>query len=830
MKKAFTLVELIIIMAVMSTLVTFTSGHYSQVTREARLVKVKNDLKVVRDATVQYIAKTEYIPVNNTGLGVSKEGFQIAEKEYIMLNLDLLTREQLLPSGEKVNAGITSIPASAQYSKAGSKNIKKQEPSFLYVIDNNLNVYLATATKDKTTGYFIYTKIYETADANIYDKQVKMNYEGNRPILEQIEEEDNITTEDTTVVKDNIHIIPDISLDIPGGSGSGGDKNINQLYYKDLSIAGFNVFLDAYDIDLAKIDSINMDIKAGKYSKTKTLYAVKATRWLGIVNTSELQYYSGNYTCKVYVTTKNKEKVNIGEFTVLVDRVKPTVVISKSKSDFYSTSPINVSITAYDEELSSGIKKIQYKINEEEWKDYKEPITLNKPDFYEIQAISFDKFDNESKIVSTTINNYTEPEVYLTKTGSSISINLGVDIDDEDILWQNGFETTDKPVTINVYNTPKYGVSGGQSLSTTDSFEGSRAYRLLKNDDGNGNWYAHPNKSSNISRLNLGSLSKTITNNMYLSMVYRYKSYGTSNIRANLDGGWARNIKYHNRTIIEDVPVGANLIKLDSVAGLVAGSHVTCDSDPLKPTNVPRIESVNPSNNTITILGKVVRPLKAGEKLAYRDWRGGGSFTTNNTSDTEGEWRLFTSVMKTNNYNDYDLYEHGSGAFLMQNTASKELYIDNLKMGFASRMIVYKNGVRFNTTSQEYTTSYIDNNVPDKDRPVIEDVTIKKASNNYIIDIKSTDKGTVYNYSMESISRKGKVKESKVRSVTMTSGISKYYYVVNNSASTATVPTTQSTPDSVVSMVLDKDKTWYIHLVAEDASGNKSAVYHKQIN
>lgn len=831
MKKAFTIVEIVITIAITSALALFASGQYGNVTRDSRLVKVKSDLKIVRDATAEYITKTEYIPVNSSGIGIAKGDFKIADKEYIMLNLDLLAREQLMQDGEKVPACIPNIPVSASYTKAGLKNIKKQEPSFIYVIDNSLNVYLATAEKDDTTGYFIYTKIYETAEANIYDKKVKMSYEGNRPILEQTYDMVENIEEGSTTIKDNIQIVPDIALDIfDGGNSDEGVKNINELYYKDLSIAGFNVFLDAYDIDIGKIDSIDMDVKAGPYSSTKTLYAIKASRWLGIINVKDFQYYSGNYECKVYAITKNKEKVDIGSFVILVDRIKPTVAINKSRSDFYSSSPINVDIVASDTELSSGIKKIQYKINDEEWLDYTGTIKLSDPDYYQIQAIAIDNFDNKSKITSTIINNYTNPEIYLTKTGSSIAINLGVDIDDDDVLWRNGFETTDKAPSLNVYNTPAYGVSGGQSISNLDSFEGDRSYKLLKNDDQNGNVYYYPATSSSTSRMNLGSLTKTITNNMYLSIVYRYKSYENSVIRASLDGGWARAIKYRNCTIVEDVPVGSNTIKLDSVAGLTLGSHITCDTDPMKPSNLPRIETIDQETNTITIIGKVNRTIPAGEKLAYRDWRGGGSFATNNTPDTDGEWRLFTSVMKTSTNSDYDLYEYGSGAFLMQNTASKEMYIDNIKMGFASRMILYKNGVRFNTISQEYTTSYVDNDVPDKNSPIIEDVFIKNTSNNYVIDIKANDVGTVYEYSMESISRNGNVKESKVRSVTMTSGINKYYYLINNSPSTSIIPTSESTSDSVISMILDKNQSWYIHVVAEDGSGNKSSIYHKQVN
>lgn len=834
MKKAFTLVELIIVVAVTGAVAAFTTGQYSNVTGDSNLAKAKSDLQTVRDATSQYLTKTEYIPVHNNGLGLQKRDFKIADGEYIMLNLELLSNKQLLEDNVELPALMPRVPASAQYSKYGVKNPKKQEPSFIYVIDNNMNVYLAQAEKDKETGYFIHTKIYETANATSYDKKVKMSYEGNRPILEHISNTDDTNImEESVIVQDNIQISPDISFDIPSGGGNSGvennTNNNNKLYYKNLSVAGCTVFLDMHNVDLGKIKSVNMEITAGSTKKDITLYAVKSTRWFGRINAENLNNYSGNYNCKVYALTKENKKVDIDSFTVLIDRAKPNVTISKSKNDFYSNTPITVNIIANDPAVSSGIKSIEYKINDSAWKEYKSSFTLNEADYYEIQAKATDNFGNESALTISMINDYTKPEVYLTKTQSGVSIKLGVDVADEDVLWKNGFETTDKSVGINHYNTPKYGISGGQSITTEDSFEGARAYKLLKNDDNNGNIYFIPATSSNTSRINYGSLSKTINNNMYLSLVYRYKSYDNSTIRPILDGGWARKIKYYNNTIImEDVPAGSRVIKLNSVANVRLGQHVCSDTDAYAVGGSPRIESIDARNNTITLTSGFNRVLKAQEKLAYRDWRGGGNFSNNITTDTDGEWRLFTSVMKTTNYDDYDLYQY-SGAFLMQNTASNKVYIDNVKMGFASRMILYKNGQRFNTTSQEYTTTYTDNDIPDRAKPVISDVNVSKYENNFNIEISASDVGTQYTYHMESISRSGKVSKSKSRSITSISGIKQFYYVIDNNTNTTTIPTTQKTSDYVINKTLDTNKTWYIHIIAEDESGNKSVVYHKQI-
>lgn len=835
MKKAFTLVELIIVVAVTGAVAAFTTGQYSNVTGDSNLAKAKSDLQTVRDATSQYLTKTEYIPVHNNGLGLQKRDFKIADGEYIMLNLELLSNKQLLEDNVELPALMPRVPASAQYSKYGVKNPKKQEPSFIYVIDNNMNVYLAQAEKDKETGYFIHTKIYETANATSYDKKVKMSYEGNRPILEHISNTDDTNImEESVIVQDNIQISPDISFDIPSGGGNSGvennTNNNNKLYYKNLSVAGCTVFLDMHNVDLGKIKSVNMEITAGSTKKDITLYAVKSTRWFGRINAENLNNYSGNYNCKVYALTKENKKVDIDSFTVLIDRAKPNVTISKSKNDFYSNTPITVNIIANDPAVSSGIKSIEYKINDSAWKEYKSSFTLNEADYYEIQAKATDNFGNESALTISMINDYTKPEVYLTKTKSGVSIKLGVDVADEDVLWKNGFETTDKSVAINNCNTPKYGTSGGQSITTEDSFAGSRAYRLLKNDDRNGNIYFLPETSSNTSRMNLGSLNNTITNNMHLSLVYRYKSYGNSTIRANLDGGWARKIKYYNNAIImEDVPKGSRVVKLNNVTNFRIGQHVCVDTDAYVIGALPRIENIDKVNNTITLTGGFNRNVKAQEPLAYRDWRGGGSFANNTTADTDGEWRLFTSVMKTNNYDDYDLYKYSSGAFLMQNTASNKVYIDEVKMGFASRMILYKNGQRLNTTSQEYTTTYTDNDIPDRAKPVISDVNVSKYENNFNIEISASDVGTQYTYHMESISRSGKVSKSKSRSITSISGIKQFYYVIDNNTNTTTIPTTQKTSDYVINKTLDTNKSWYIHIIAEDESGNKSTVYHKQI-
>lgn len=61
MKKAFTLIELIVTIAVIAALAAFGVGQYSNVTREATLARVKSDLKTVKDAATQYLYKTEHI-------------------------------------------------------------------------------------------------------------------------------------------------------------------------------------------------------------------------------------------------------------------------------------------------------------------------------------------------------------------------------------------------------------------------------------------------------------------------------------------------------------------------------------------------------------------------------------------------------------------------------------------------------------------------------------------------------------------------------------------------------------------------------------------------
>lgn len=832
-KKSFTLVELIITISVVSILSVFSTGQFSNVNKEARLVKVKSDLKVVRDATVQYMYKSERVPIGKKGLGIYPSDVKLADSEYVMVNLDLLTKAQTLEDDSEIPACITKIPDSARYIKAGVKNKNKQEPSFIYVMDKNFDVYLAEAEKDKDTGYFIYTKIYETKDANVYNPKVKMQYVGNRPILEEPDTNDDIDMDDSVIVgggdKGDVILPPDIS--IPGGGDNIEDeKNNNKIFYKNLSVAGFTVFVDMYDIDYSKVKSVNIAVTAGSNKHTIELYPIKATRWFGRVDASNLNNYSGDYNCTVYAVTKEGKRADIGNFKVLVDRTKPEISISKSKNDFYTENPITVTLNAVDPTPTSGIDEVEYRINGDEWVEYDGPFVLNKSDYYEIQARCTDKFGNSSSTVLSIVNDYTKPEIYVTPTKDGAKIDIGVDVDEDDVLWKNGFEAGDASPRLNQNNTPKYGVNGGQSIVTHEKFEGNRAYELLKNDDGNGNIYFHPATSSNTSRMNMSSLSKIVSNNMHLALVYRYKSYGNSVVRSNLDGGWGRSISYYNMTITEDIPKGSRIIKVDKINGIGLGNHVSTDTDPYKIVYVDRVKDIDYENNTITMFNPIKRDLKAGEKLATRPWRQGGSFTTNSTKDTGNEWRLYTNIMKTNNYSDYDLYEYGTGAFLFQNTASNKLYLDNVKMGYAPRIILYKNGVRYNSEAQEYTTAYTDNNIPDKNKPKISEITVESVENNYNIAFNAKDEGTKYIYYTESLTRSGKKNKSKSRSITTTSGIKKYYYVIDNNPNTTNVPTTNSTEDSVINKTLDNGKTWFIHVKAEDNSGNISDVFHKRIN
>lgn len=220
MKKAFTLLELVISISVLSVIFVFSVGQYATVNATARTGKAKSDLKVVQDATSAYMASTEHVPVNDKGIGVPHEEFNLGEDEYLILNMELITNNQKLADGKTVRAFLGSVPTSSEYIKAKVKNEKRTKPSFIYVIDKNKNVYVAEAEKDEATGQYSRTRIYGTNGAEHHESRYNMNYSTDNLILDYIDTDldlDGGATQPPTDGEDTEN----------GGNGSSGGNGEN---------------------------------------------------------------------------------------------------------------------------------------------------------------------------------------------------------------------------------------------------------------------------------------------------------------------------------------------------------------------------------------------------------------------------------------------------------------------------------------------------------------------------------------------------------------------------------------------------------------------------
>lgn len=169
-KKAFTLVELIVVVAVIGILAVFMVPNVSDVLGSTNITSVKNDASNVSSAVKQFIQQTNVVPVVNIVTttagddhkkikngGVTAEGFKSAdEKKLYMIDMSLLTKQYVAIDTTKYSPLLQTVPDSSIIgdinNDSGVITIsgKPKKTSVMYVIDSNLNIYPVSVTSAPT--------------------------------------------------------------------------------------------------------------------------------------------------------------------------------------------------------------------------------------------------------------------------------------------------------------------------------------------------------------------------------------------------------------------------------------------------------------------------------------------------------------------------------------------------------------------------------------------------------------------------------------------------------------------------------------------------------
>lgn len=174
-KKAFTLVELIVVVAVIGILAVFMVPNVSDVLGSTNITSVKNDASNVSSAVKQFIQQTNVVPVVNIVTttagddhkkikngGVTAEGFTAevakatqANKLY-MIDMSLLTKQYVAIDTTKYSPLLQTVPDSSIIGDINNDSGvitvsgKPKKTSVMYVIDANLNIYPVSVTSAPT--------------------------------------------------------------------------------------------------------------------------------------------------------------------------------------------------------------------------------------------------------------------------------------------------------------------------------------------------------------------------------------------------------------------------------------------------------------------------------------------------------------------------------------------------------------------------------------------------------------------------------------------------------------------------------------------------------
>lgn len=411
------------------------------------------------------------------------------------------------------------------------------------------------------------------------------------------------------------------------------------------------------------------------------------------------------------------------------------------------------------------------------------------------------------------------PELTVYQLNNKVKAEWSTDILEQDVLFKTGFEDGDFIPSFRWgWINPS---DGGQSVVTEDKYSGNKAYRVIDTLH-NGNHYNYPSTSSDRSIMGFGRIY--VPNGIPLSLTFYAKTDSEGTIIPYGDGGWGESLKpVGNIKIAETAPKGSTIIKLTSVAGLSKGSYITTDTTPSPVVGMYMIKEIDPSTNTVTLSTGINRTLEAGEQLMTRPWRGAWSFNTRTVYASDG-WKRFSINTYVSNYADYNVLTRG-GTFYIDTKTGGKLYIDEIKMGYATKVILYRDGKEI---YNGYLSDYYDTEAGDYAKPnpvtsinIINEGTTLKLSWNAV-----SDNGSTYTYQIRAVAQNGYMTPlSSPKTINVVSGIKGYSIVIDQNPNTipdGNITTTQTSYSKTVT----PGQKYFIHIASVDNAGNMSDVKH----
>lgn len=366
---------------------------------------------------------------------------------------------------------------------------------------------------------------------------------------------------------------------------------------------------------------------------------------------------------------------------------------------------------------------------------------------------------------------------------------------------------------------------GGQSIESSGAYSGEKTMKIVDTIN-NGNHYGFPSTSStrSISMWN----RMHFPNGTNLSVTYYAKTDGaTASIAQNGDGGWAKSFSTKQIvTLTKPVKKGERVLTVDSIGSYGIGQHLTFDEEPESIGSQYVVESVNASENTITLRTAVNSDYSAGKEIRNRPWRGAFSFGTR-TVPSDGKWHRLSQNTRVYDYADYDVLERGA-SFYTNFTTPGTVYFDNVKLGYATKSKLYRDGTLL---YEGFLSDYRDTASKDIESPgIIQDERVIRTQDKIEVSFSpAIDKGTTYQYRIQAVTNDGDTTPlSKEVPVEVTSGIKGYSYIVNESP-LSTPSTTVNSTGTTISTAVSDSRDRYLHIRAIDNEGNAGETKHIKI-
>lgn len=412
--------------------------------------------------------------------------------------------------------------------------------------------------------------------------------------------------------------------------------------------------------------------------------------------------------------------------------------------------------------------------------------------------------------------------------GSFPKLEWAVEMLDEDVLYETGFETGQELPGLDYGKGDKAGgLYGGQSYITNDVYSGKVAYKVedtytngqkVGSPDINGNY-----KYSTYSRMIFDK--RFIPNGSNLSISFYAKATDYATVRSASNSVAAGYGVPSGQVFLKDVKAGDKKAvvsdiqffkdKLDKNERFYIADRKGEGYERIYPI------SVDVATNTITLNGTFNESFKKGEDVLKHYVLTPLNLPGRKIESTD--WQLYNINGLIADDKHYDILQNGFN-LVFSNTARKTLFIDEIKMGYATNTKLLRDGKVVYTG---YLSDYEDTEARDTTPPEPVTTNTFNVENNklYASFVKPKDNGTLYNYELIAVSAEGNEYPSEKLPLTVTSNIEGYSYVIDTNPDTEP-DNTVDTKKEKIEIPLTSNQKHFLHIKVIDKHGNSSKTAH----